>query len=444
MNTNSNSPDTLILGLDGVPFPFLQELASQGTMPHIQDLLTQGEARPINSSIPEVSSTAWTSFMTGTNPGRHGIFGFFEANPHYKLRFPNSSHIRVPTIWHRLSQAGKRCLVLNMPQTYPAFPVNGILISGFVAPDLNHAVYPLTLLPELRNLDYQVDADAWLAREDIDRFMEELFRTLDARRKTMRMLWEKEHWDDIAVVFTGTDRLQHYLWHAVQDPTHPRHEQTLEFYAAVDVVIGDCLERVSDQTMVMVVSDHGFTGIRREVNLNAWLREKELLKLPDETGASLENLDPGSVAFALDPGRIYLNRSDRFIHGTIQPGIEFDRHRQSLKSRLETELRIRDAEGTLFNPIDSVLLAEEVYNGPCLAQAPDLIVQGVAGIDFKGSLRISEVARNDVLTGMHTRENATLVVFQPQREFYLDDVTSLEDIASIILQRAGVEYSGEV
>ena len=440
MKPKSSGPDLLILGLDGVPFSMLRDLAARGIMPHMQPLLAQGQARSISSSIPEVSSTAWTSFMTGTNPGVHGIFGFFDpAGETYALRFPNAASIRVPTLWHRLSRAGKRCLVLNMPQTYPAFPVNGVLVSGFVAPDLNRAVSPESLLPDLRALDYRVDVNAWLAREDQDQFVHDLFQVLETRTKTLRMLWERDSWDVIAAVFTGTDRLQHYLWHAVQDPAHPRHRQTLEFYTAVDRAIGECLDRIRDDTFVMIVSDHGFTGVAREVNLNAWFREQGILKISAGAKPSLENMDASSTAFALDPGRIYLNRADRFTRGWISPGIEYAQQRQEMKTRLESELRIRDASGNRLNPVEAVLLSEEVYAGPLAARAPDLIVQGAAGIDFKGSLAISEVARNDVLTGMHTREDAALVVLDPRGNQSIDAVTSLEDIAPLLLRAAGID-----
>lgn len=418
----------------------IRDLAASGIMPSVGTLLDRGRGRPITSSIPEVSSTAWTSFMTGVNPGVHGIFGFFEPDREtYGLRFPNAESIRVPTLWHRLSRAGKRCLVMNMPQTYPAFPVNGVLISGFVAPDLERAVYPESLLPELRALDYRVDANAWLAREDQDQFLRDLFQVLDRRMEALRMLWDREPWDIIAAVFTGTDRLQHYLWHAVQEPGHPRHGQALKFYTAVDQAIGECLERISGDTFVMVVSDHGFTSVVREVNLNAWFREQGLLKVPRSEKTSLEDMDASSTAFALDPGRIYLNRADRFTRGWITPGTGYERHRREIKTLLESELRIRDAAGNRLNPVETVLFAEEVYSGSLVHQAPDLIVRGMTGIDFKGSLAITDVARNDVLTGMHTREDATLIIMDPGQEASVETVASLEDLAPMILRATGID-----
>lgn len=429
-----NSPKILTIGIDGLPYTLLQSLSDQGVTPNLKNLLNSGDSKPIVSSIPDISSTAWTGFMTGVNPGEHGIYGFYEPAWDYNLRFPTARDIQSPTIWRQLGRLHKKSLIVNMPQTYPALPLNGTLISGFVAPDLEKSVYPPKYLEALKNLNYQVDVNAWLARTDQDQFFEQLFQVLERRMAGIDFLWNTEKWDFATIVFTGTDRLQHYFWDAVDDESHQNHQTALGFYHEIDNAVGKLLEKVDDSTMVIVLSDHGFTKIIREVNLNVWLRRNDYLKFRRPASDSLEDIDADSIAFCVDPGRVYINRTDRFSRGKIHPGEEFLKVRADLKAKLENEVLIRDSLGTRVNPVEKVVLPEEIYSGPLLGKAPDLIVLAKPGFDLKGNVKIDELARNDVLTGMHTRENASLIVHNKSPHFDFDVLKSIEDIAPQILR----------
>lgn len=429
-----SSPEYLIIGLDGIPYTLLTELCEGGVTPNLSKLIEQGQSKPIRSALPDVSSTAWSSFMTGTNPGEHGIFGFFVPRPNdYGIRFLSSRDIKTPTLWERLSEHGKKSLVVNVPQTYPASEVDGILISGFVAPDLEKAVWPKSLLTELKELGYTIDVDAWKARENLSEFLDDLFEILEERINTIEYLWNKENWNLVMTVFTGTDRLQHYLWHALEGEQHTLHSRVMEFYHAVDSAVGRLVNRVDSNTRIIVLADHGFTRVNKEVNLNAWLRSEGLLSFQTDSPESLENMNPQSTAFALDPGRIHLNRVDRFQHGWITVGDEFGRIRDELRERLLNDIMIRDEAGDRVNPVSDVFLPEEIYSGSHLSQAPDLIVLNKPGFDLKGSVKIEEIARNDVLTGVHTYENASLVAANISTEFDFAGIEELEDIAPRIL-----------
>ncbi|MCF7803272.1 MAG: alkaline phosphatase family protein [Candidatus Marinimicrobia bacterium] len=433
-------PEFLVIGLDGLPYSLLADLCQSGVTPNLNRLIQAGHSASINSSIPDVSSTAWASFMTGTNPGTHGVYGFFEArSDNYSLHFLDSNDIKAPTLWERLSDSRKKSLVINVPQTYPAREVDGVLISGFVTPDLQKAVWPKSLLPALKDLDYSVDVDAWLAREDMDKFMEDLFRVLERRVETIHYLWDRESWDIIMAVFTGTDRLQHYLWDAVVDEGHQYHAQVMEFYHILDGAVGTLTDKAGEDTGIIILSDHGFTGIEKELNLNAWLQIQGYLEFTTESPESLEDMAPESIAFALDPGRIYLNRSGRFRHGWIEDGDEFRKYRDELRIRLADEIRIRDDAGNMVNPIEKVYLPEEIYSGPELSQAPDLIVLNNPGFDLKGSVKIDTVARRDVLTGTHTYRDATLIGCNLPDNFDFNAIESIEDITPKILAAMNAE-----
>lgn len=425
-------PRILVIGIDGVPFTLLKSLANAGVMPGISQLLSEGQSKPITSSIPDVSSTAWSSFMTGTNPGEHGIYGFFEVKPeNYGLRFPTYGDLKVEPFWNQLSARGFQSLVVNVPQTYPARQLNGILISGFVAPKLERAVYPASLFSELQDLDYMIDVDAWMARTDPQNFFNDLFQVLHTRKTTIDHLWSREEWDFVNIVFTGTDRLQHYFWHSITDPNDEFHQSAMDFYHELDRIILQILEKVDDECLVILLSDHGFTEIEREVNLNAWLRQEGYLKLRSDDPESLQDIHPDTVAFALDPGRIYLNLSERYTQGSVKSG-DAASILQELKSKLGSDIQIRDRAGNIINPIRNVFLPDDIYHGGAIEAAPDLIVQPAHGIDLKGSVKIQDIFRSERLSGCHTFENASLIVRNATEQIQFDAIQNIQDIIPAI------------
>src|SRR5438128_307849 len=185
-----------LIGLDGSPYTLARRFVEDGTMPRMAELSRRGTLRQMDTSIPDISSVAWTSFMTGANPGRHGVYGFLDLQPNsYKIYFPNSRHIQSETLWDIAGRAGRRSIVINVPSTYPARPLNGALVSGFVAIDLNKATYPPELVPKLRELDYRIDVDAGKVQESHDALMEDILKTLDRRFETLLYLFDSEKWD---------------------------------------------------------------------------------------------------------------------------------------------------------------------------------------------------------------------------------------------------------
>ena len=149
-----------VIGLDGVPFGLLQNLARTGVMSSLGRIIDTGHLHRMKASLPEISSVSWTNFMTGTNPGTHGIFGFTDFKPRsYEVRFPNFNDVKAPLFWDVLAEKGVRSIIINQPSTYPARRLNGVMISGFVAVDLAKAVWPPELKDDLEQMGYQIDID---------------------------------------------------------------------------------------------------------------------------------------------------------------------------------------------------------------------------------------------------------------------------------------------
>ena len=187
-------------------------------MPNLAQLLAGGTVAPMRSSIPVISSVSWTSFMTGRNPGKHGVYGFTDVKPGtFTMFFPNFGNVRSDTLWDVAGRAGKRSIVLNVPNTYPARPLEGLLVSGFVAVNLERAVFPLSLLPRLQAEKYRIDVDYLNADQRPEPFFEDLAATLEARRRVYLALLREEPWDLFIGVVTECDRLHHYFWHQYAD-----------------------------------------------------------------------------------------------------------------------------------------------------------------------------------------------------------------------------------
>jgi predicted AlkP superfamily phosphohydrolase/phosphomutase len=415
-----------VVGLDGVPLGLLERLAGDGVMPNVAARIDAGHLRSMRASLPEISSVSWSSFMTGVDPGQHGIFGFTDLDPDsYELRFPCFHDLQVPTFWDRLGKAGLRSVVVNQPSTYPARSIPGSIVSGFVAIDLARSVKPLRHLGALRRMDYQIDIDTGRARGDHDFLLADLERTLAGRTAALDYFWEAESWDYFQAVITGTDRLYHFLWDALEDTTHPHHQATLDYHAKVDDLVGHVFERFDREQGgdgsgdgFYMLSDHGFCGIVREVQLNAWLQREGFLEL--EGLVDLTGITSTSRAFALDPGRIYIHRKGRHARGGVD-----EAEVPALEAEIKKKLLLLEWEGERI--VREVFDAEQIYEGPNVASGPDLVVLSKPGFDLKCSPQAQEVFGHSGLTGMHTWDDAFLLTPHPVggSDFWIGDVAAI-------------------
>lgn len=412
-----------VLGLDGAPYSMLKDLVDLGIMPSLKKVVSSATFMPMETSLPPVSAVAWTSFMTGANPGRHGIFGFTDVKENSRsLHLPSFDDLKAPAIWSQLPH--KRSIVVNLPFTYPARPLSGILIAGFVAPIFERSVYPDSLLPWLKSRNYRVDVDSVRGRDNRNAFIEDLFQTLAVHETTMLELMQSP-WDLFIGVITGTDRLHHFFYDAFKHADHPYHERFIEDHARVNLFIERFLDRLPSDTRLIMLSDHGFTELKTQVYLNNILGKLGYLSFLKPDPQRLEDIHPNSKAFAMDPGRIYLNSRRRFKDGALS---EAEAQETMLKLKLLLEdLRLKDlglsslpdmaADEKLFQSVER---KEAIYEGPCIDYAPDLVIIPSSGIDLKASLNARQVAWRDIFAGTHTHDNAFLIVDNPpvQGEFH--------------------------
>ena len=401
----------VFLGLDGTPYTFVKRLIEEGRAPNMARLAQQGSLLRMDSVWPWVSSVAWSTMMTGVNPGKHNIFGFIDRDPAtYKQFIPTARHMKAKTLWEVLSEAGKRVIVVNVPVTYPPRPVNGILVSCFLSPSLEKAVYPESYLPTLQSLGYIVDADPWKARESKELALREVNTVLEARIRTLFHLFENEEWDYLHVHVMETDRLHHFLWQQMEEG-HPVYAPAFyDFYRRIDEMLGQLASRLDDHTTLMWMADHGFCTIKKEVYVNRWLIDRGWLKLrhiPPDRKLGLDEIEPSSVAYSLDPGRVILRLRGREKEGCVAPGIEYETLRDEIAAAA-LDLRDPDSGEAFFQ---ATFKREELYHGPYLEQAADLILAPYDGYDPKGPLYKETLTyKGDELVGMHTYDDAMFYV----------------------------------
>jgi len=406
--SKNNRQRLVVLGLDGVPYTLITRLLQRGDLPNLADLVTEGSLVRYNSTLPWVSSVAWSTYMTGVNPGKHGIYGFIDRQPgSYKTFIPTSRNIQSETLWEYLSKQGKHVVVMNVPVTYPPRQVNGILIAGFLSPNLEKAVYPPQISDKLQELGYRIDADPWLAHEDKVKLLDALDLTLDKRAQAMFYLMAHEEWDFFQCHIMETDRLHHFLWREMEEDHPTLAPRFYSFYHKLDQVIGQLRSRLDDDTELVVLSDHGFCGLQQEVYVNYWLAQQGWLKFETDQPRSLADISTQAVAYSLDPGRIYINLRGREPKGNVSPGAEYEALREEIAS---AALQLTDPTSgkRLFQ---AAFKREELYHGPCFEAAPDLILQPVDGFDPKGALSKDTLThRGTVLVGMHTFDDAFLYI----------------------------------
>lgn len=415
----------LVVGLDGMEKNLLEHLTGTGVMPFTRTLLGEGSLAALRAPVPELSSTSWATFLTGVSPGRHGIFGFVDlASRSYRPYFPTFDHLRAPPFWDGCT----RTLSLNVPCTYPARPIDGVLVSGFVVADPRRGVYPPELGPRLASQGYEFDVEVGEGPAEKRNLLGRIRRCLEARERAFSKLLSTEEWDLAIAVFTETDRLQHFMWRDLVDPSSPHHGEVLSFYARLDESIRAVVGRTDNETALFLVSDHGFAEIRCTLYVNAWLRERGYLALP-ATAPSLEALDGRTLAFALDPARIYLHRAGRFPRGSVR-----DREGAEICDRLAAELRAWRAPGFDEPVFDDVLTTEEAYGAGAHAGAPDLVGVPRAGFFVRGSIRCEPVAEGSAFTGAHTRDNA--IFYARGAEIDVPTV-DMVDVAPTVLSALG-------
>lgn len=440
----------LIVGLDGGTWTVIEPLIKAGRLPHMARIVHDGCRGDLASTVPPVTPPAWTSFMTGMNPGKHGLYNFVEPEPgRYRMRYTNARSRKARTLWSLLSEAGRTVGVINVPMTYPPEPVNGFMISGMDTPgEASEFIYPPRIAQELRRVIGPVKLDLrYLGFMNTDArrqsVLDELREVDEQRLRMVLHLLDHEPVEILMVVYGSPDTCQHYFWHYM-DPAHARFDPRgsalfggaiAGVYERLDRHLGVLVERLAQDGVVMLVSDHGFGPVpARTVYLNRYLAQLGVLhyRRPPRGARLLARLARAGDALlrgtltsdrkrwlarlfpsirgkwessltgfdAIDwartraycseilafPADVWVNLRGRQPAGIVERGPEYEDLVAFLRERL---LDLRDPV-TGVPVIGRVHRKEEVYEGPYLDRAPDLLLGWWEGDGFAARASLPE------------------------------------------------------
>jgi predicted AlkP superfamily phosphohydrolase/phosphomutase len=410
---------TFVLSLDGVPHSFLARHLPEGAFPNLARIFAGGDLRPMATTRPPCSSVVWTSYATGVEPGRHGVYGLIERRPGgYDLFVPGSGDVQTPTLWASLSRAGKTAVVVNVPGTWPPQPVRGVLIAPARAAALEEIVYPRTLAPFLQGIGYRLDIDARSGRAgNKDDLLADVDRALHKRFEAAFSLLHREPWDFFQLHVSETDRINHFLWEDYERDTPGYGRAFLAFYRTLDALIGEVLSLVPAGAEVILLSGNGFARLRREVNLNRALEDLGWLEFERGDTRRLSGIGPDARAYSLAPGRVFLHLKGREPKGGIVGREDYRAFRDGIASDL---LRLTDPENGRAL-VSAVLKGEEVNRNPAWPPFPlpasdqrpapcDLLVVPAEGYEIKGHLDREAVTGRSDMAGMHAWDDAFVFV----------------------------------
>jgi predicted AlkP superfamily phosphohydrolase/phosphomutase len=501
-----------VLGLDGATFDLMLPWIEQGHLPALGGLVESGAWSRLRSTIPPHTPCAWSSFLTGKNPGKHGLFEFSEPIPNsYEYRFTNASSRRGESLWSILGNAGLRVGVINVPMTYPPEPVNGYLVSGLDTPhQYSRFTYPDELRRELLSMGYQIDLQH-MGNMRTDARRDQLLRALcemeTIRTRALEGLSARQQSDFTMIVYTATDRVQHHFWHYM-DQSHDRYDATgaeryrnaiRDVYIHLDKLIASILHRIDDNTVVVVMSDHGFgPASNMRLRLNQALANRGLLRFAQQGNAGrtmrgaagvldrtlrsilsprikhllagmlpgvrawFENMDEAKVdwsqtvaytneAYRTSPA-IWLNRAGGRPHGTV---MDESQSEEAMEATIRSLTDLRDP-ATGQPVVSHVYRTRDLYHGPFTSNAPDLLPswwedgflleQSRPGSGTELAWRRSQdpIQGGVEFTGSHRLDGVFVMAGGPTKRGHAFTGADITDLAPTVLYLMGVPIPGDM
>jgi len=413
-----------VLGLDSATWDLITPWIEEGLLPNFSRLTRNGVWGTLESTLHPLSPPAWTSFITGKNPGKHGIYDFVVHKPcSYELLYTNGGMRRGDSLWKLLSEHGKKVVVLNVPMTYPPEKVNGVMISGFDSPGVDSDfVYPPHILGNIKNALGEYIFKDYPQGQDPSSFLKQINKITEFHHRLTAYMMKEYDWDFFMMVFNSLDLIQHGYWQYMDDSftgispeEHKRYGSAIrDCYIKIDQMLGDIVSLLPDQTNFIVMSDHGAGPCHKAIFINKWLESIGLLtysssgkkalslsvmkrlhhiikrsvppqglewlkrKFPDLRQKVKSNIVFSEIdwkrtkvySFGRESTNLFINLEGKMPMGAVKPGKEYE----ALRERVIDELKkLKDPE-TGEPVVEGVYRREEVYHGECIDFAPDLLV----------------------------------------------------------------------
>jgi len=381
----------LVIGIDGASYSLIKE--NVGRFKLFSKLIENDNLKPLTSTIPPSTVPAWMSIFTGVNPGKHGYFGFTEQH-NYEYKLVCFNEYTIPRIWNILDNHGLKSVVVNVPIVYPVEPIRGAMIAGMFSPSnrLNKKnVFPSNIIPLLRKLNYIIDIDvSELKGLSTKEVYDKLSSIVETRTKAFKLLMDSFNANLGILVYTETDRIQHLFWYDK--------ELVHRIYELVDKQINELLNYF-DSPMI-IVSDHGFRGVKRGVIGNLLLYEQGYLRFRNdyyklllrailrklkwyEPTIEYEIIDWSKTLayFRRDTWGFVLNLAGRQPNGIVS-----QKEYEKILNRLISALKSTNLFEYLYKSSD-------LYRGSFVSRAPDIIAIPLQDIKLLNLNEAAEIIR---------------------------------------------------
>jgi len=468
-----------ILGLDGATWTNLSSWVERGVMPTLGGLMAHGAHGVLNSTTPALTPPAWTSLVTGTNPGKHGIYHFRHTprGDYYQRRLNTSRDVDAPTIWQRLNAHGKLTGAFNVPMSSPVYPVNGFITSdAFAAETTGMTTHPAELARQFPGFIVDVvhyphaRPGSKNYEKEMLAFVDENARVLQCHADATVKLMREQSWQFMMSVWLVLDRIQHFGWQYADPSIAPENrisERMEQLFRQIDGHIGSVLEAAGRECAFLMVSDHGFGPIPRTFfNTNRWLADGGYLKrkfsfvgmlprawrtkfgVPIDTKCGLVDWS-GTTVWA-DPlesraAGIRINRVGKYPEGIV-PEAEWRALRRKIAQEL---LELRGSDGTKV--CAEIHEAENLYQGPHAEAGPDLVVILSKPYDVPPSFRRDVCSagcftpnKHILRDGGHEPEGVVLLAGPNVRQGARLSPQAIESIAPTVLQLFGLPIAKDM
>jgi predicted AlkP superfamily phosphohydrolase/phosphomutase len=421
-------------------------------LPNFRRLLRNGVHGRLESCDPPITIPAWAVMASGKDPGALGVYGFRhrEDYSYSDIRITTSKDIREKRVWDYVSTAGGKSCIVGVPPSYPPFPLDGCMIGGFIAPSTEYDyTYPQSLKNEIDDIvdDYALDVEFRI--DDKINLEKNITEMTGKHFKLVKHLITAKEWRFFMFVEIGLDRIHHAFWRYF-DETHHLHEPgsgfenvVEDYYILLDRHVGEILQLIDNETIVIVSSDHGGKAMKGAFCINAWLERQGYLRykepVDDVSSFNAELVDWAETTAWGWGGyyaRVFLNVKGRETHGTVDPE-DYETMRDEIAERLRS---IRGPDGEFWD--NKVMKPEDIYS-ECNGKPPDLMIYfddlnwRSAGTTGHRSLylAVNDTGPDDA---MHDKMGV-YVYFDPKRDLEGKEIDmSILDIAPTILRSMGL------
>ena len=485
----------MVMGLDGAAMPLIEKWSSQGHLPFFSRLMQEGTWGLLKSTPSFGSASAWPSFHTGLNPGRHGMFDFFFKPPHsYTMRWMTKRYFAGKPFWQIASDQGVKSAIVNLPVTYPAAAFKGIQVAGWMTPDTSADGFtsPQNLDAEIeKNVGKHVFAPSVKAEVNKGRYeaaCRSMQNAFDYKLRLCRYLLQKNNYSIFAHAWIAHDQVGHYFWHLL-DENHPRFDpelsrkyapMVLDVYKWSDSALAELHGKYGGHLIVM--SDHGHgPNTLGEPHLKSLLKETGLMKMKGGAGKKsgafsqavgkiFETMQgllgrplkrflianfPGLLNFALTRQNLAdIDWQNTRVYTFIEPTLNLQgREPQGSVSSAEAETTLDKVEEILYSvrdtrtgkkAVEKVYRKENVYHGHFTDNAPDLLViwnQDIVvdklELRFEGRHIITESHYTDHRSGNHKPYGIVFAKGEGILPGLRDDTMEIIDLCPLILFLAG-------